>query len=212
MEYRQWSYSSISNYEKCPQRYYLAKIEGHPDEAGAAAKRGTRIHEAIERYLNGETDELPEVVFNSFGNELEKARDSGAEAELDFAFDDQWNATDWDDAWVRGKIDLVIRDQSIVVDFKTGKYYSNHREQASLYALASMIGGVTEDAFVEFWYIDLDDVMEWEFKRRDLESLKATWEYRANRLQEETRWEPKPSRLCKWCPFSKGKGGQCPEG
>jgi CRISPR/Cas system-associated exonuclease Cas4 (RecB family) len=212
MKQRQWSYSSISNYEKCPHRYFLAKIEGHPDEAGAAAKRGTRIHEAIEKYLNHEEDELPEVVFNSFGGELANAREAGAEAELEFAYDDEWNPISWDDAWVRGKVDLVMRDKSLIVDFKTGKYYSNHREQASLYALAMMIGEVTEDAEIEFWYIDLDDTMGWEFKRKDLAGLKEMWEYRANRLEEETNWEPRPSPLCKWCSFSAKKGGQCPAG
>lgn len=208
----QWSYSSLSNYEKCPFKYYLAKIEGIAEEVGGAAKRGTRIHEAIERYLNFEEDELPDVVWKSFGNELEAAREAGAEAELEFAFDDLWEPTSWDDAWVRGKIDLVVRDKSLIVDFKTGKFYPNHREQASLYALAAMELGITEEPCVEFWYIDLDDVMEWEFKKRDYKSLRDSWNYRGMRLQNEDRWDPRPGPYCKWCAFRSKKGGQCPEG
>lgn len=212
MPYRQWSYSSISNFEKCARKYFYSKIEGMRDPAGSAAQRGTRIHEAIEKYLLNEEDELPEVVFNSFGKELEKARELGAMAELSFSYDDQWQPMEWDDAWVRGKVDLVLPDDNLIVDFKTGKYYANHREQASLYALAMMIGGVTEEANVEFWYIDLDDVMEWSWDKDDMPKLKSMWEHRAARLEKEERWDPNPNYLCKWCAFSMKKGGPCPEG
>lgn len=209
MERRQWSYSSLSTYEKCPLRYYLQKVEGLEDKAGPAANRGVRIHTAIEKYLNHQTDELPPEVFKTFGSELENARENHAEAEYEFALTPEWKETIWDEAWVRGKVDLLMRDEGLIVDFKTGRYYSSHREQASLYALALMISDVVTDAHVEFWYIDLDDVQVWEFPRDMMLRLKGVWEHRANQLAKETEWEPRPNPTCKWCPFSVRRGGQC---
>lgn len=213
---RQWSYSSLSQFEKCPYQYYLSKVAPSADEfeeePHPAARRGTEIHEACEQYLLNNVDELPELVHSTFSREFEVARENSAEAEYSFAFDPEWNATDWETAWCRGKIDMLIRDQDLVVDFKTGKYYSNHREQASLYALAAMQLDLVEDAHVEFWYFDLDQVETWLFKRSNLDNLRDSWAHRAQKLEDELSFDPRPGAHCRWCPHSYKKGGQCSEG
>ena len=151
----QWSYSGLSTYEKCAYRYYLGRVEKiGGDEPGPAARRGTKIHSQIEAYLNHQTNGLPKVVQSTFGEELERAREADANSELKFGLTREWKPTNFDDAWARGIIDMVIPDKSIVVDFKTGRYYPDHREQASFYALAAMSSELTEDAYVEFWYMD----------------------------------------------------------
>jgi len=208
-ETRQWSYSSLSKYESCPLRYYLNKIEELEDKPGHAAMRGTKIHEQIEEYLRFSTNGLPDLVESSFGEELDRAREASAEPEVAISLTEDWERCDWDDGWVRGKIDMLIPDKSIIVDFKTGRYYPTHRDQASLYALISMAGGYTEDAYVEFWFLDNDDVVTWEFTRRMLPKLKEKWAFKAKQLQDETEWKATPNRFCKWCSFNANKGGQC---
>jgi len=208
-EPRQWSYSSLSTYEQCALKYKLNKIDGLDSPAGSAAARGTRIHEAIESYLKHETGGLPDVVQSSFGEELDRSREAYAVAEAEISLDTNWAPVLWDDGWVRAKLDMVIAEKSIIVDFKTGRYYPGHRDQASLYALLSMVSDLTEHAYVEFWYIDQNDVVTWEFNRRNLANLKEKWAFKAKQLQDETEWEATPNKFCKWCPFSASKGGQC---
>ena len=57
------SFSSLSNFEKCPHHLFLSKVEKCPDVAGPAADRGTKIHDKAEQFIKGESgDELPKEL------------------------------------------------------------------------------------------------------------------------------------------------------
>lgn len=197
-----WSYSSLSKYEQCPRSYFYTKIEGLRSPPGAAAQRGIKAHEQAEKYLRGERDDVP-VNFSKFRTEMENLRQACAEAEREFSFTQEWDPTDWDasDMWVRGKVDAILPDQSVVIDFKTGRYYPGHRDQASLYALFGFVSGaVGGEVSMEFWYLDLDDVTTWTYHERDVEALRDAWEKRVEPLMLDTTFDPKPGKHCKWCP------------
>lgn len=205
----QWSFSSLSTYEQCPLKYWHEKLSGNPPAPpGRAAARGNRVHEQVEEYLLG-TRPTPPKEFSTFNDELNGLIDHNALPEMEMAFSQDWGESDWDHAWVRGKLDAVVPEMGLVIDFKTGRYYPKHRDQAELYALMSYKKGLDQDGKVdcEFWYVDLDDVTLWTFPVSQMEAIQERWEARAAKLDEESEWRAKPNRFCKWCSYR----DECPE-
>jgi ATP-dependent helicase/DNAse subunit B len=57
-EVRSWSYSALKVYEECPYRTYISRVKGIKEPSGAAADRGTQIHQYAEDYVNGTMGEM----------------------------------------------------------------------------------------------------------------------------------------------------------
>ena len=118
----------------------------------------------------------------------------------------------------RGRSKMV--DRPLVVDWKTGRKYDDHFQQAQLYALGAISyePNLPEEEHVvdvDMVYTDQGEVDGWEFDLRgdDGESTRQEWTERAMRLFTETRWGAKPSfKACSWCPFSGRKKGPCRAG
>lgn len=199
---RQWSYSSMSTYRKCPLAYWYSKMSDEPQPpSGKAAARGTRVHEQVEAYMLGNRSDLPREAL-SFSEEIDALVANEALPEMEIAFDEEWRTTDWDTAWTRGKLDASVPERGLVVDFKTGRYYPGHREQAELYALYSHKLGIQEDdqITVEFYYFDLNDCVTWNYPISDMEKIEAKWVKFADELDAEEEWRANPSESnCRWC-------------
>jgi CRISPR/Cas system-associated exonuclease Cas4 (RecB family) len=210
MTERTWSYSSMSTYETCPLKYKLNKIDGVESPPGRAAQRGLNVHERLERYLNHEIDDIPDIAARFFEDEIVRLREEEARAEVELAFDRRWKLSPWDSAWVRAKLDAIVPSKRIVVDFKTGRYYEGHRDQAHLYGLLCLKADLAQsDVLVEFWYLDNDQVMSWEFKRGYLENMERKWELKYGKLEAEEDWQPRPGKHCRWCSYASNVGGLC---
>ena len=125
-----WSYSSITEFEKCALRVKFGKIDRIETEKHPAAERGTQIHEAAEHWIKGSYgDELP-TTLKKFEDDFDYLRaeyNAGrAIVEDPWAFTINWDITDWnsDDCWLRMALDAYVQEDAtsaVVIDFKTGR-------------------------------------------------------------------------------------------
>jgi hypothetical protein len=212
-----WSYSRWSTYEDCPRRAryrYLDKLPEGPK--GRALVRGGEIHAEGEAFLKGDRRMVPQA-FEAFRSDLRALRRSDALAEAEWAFTKDWKVTGWfdDDAWVRMKIDAHLMAgrglrQLRIIDFKTGQIRPANEVQLELYA----VGGFSTYEKVtsvkaEFWYLDHGVIDAIEFQRNELNSLRNVWDQRTLKMLNDTRFAIRPNTACRWCAYSKAKGGPC---
>src|SRR6185436_12572587 len=123
---------------------------------------------------------------------------------------------DWfhKDTWLRAKMDAKnyadTTKHLAVVDFKSGNYRIPSDEQIELYVLVGVAQHPeAETATAEFWFIDKDDVYSKTYKAAEFPALRTKFEGLANKLYNTQVWMEEPSRECKWCPYSKSRGGPC---
>lgn len=216
-----WSMSRLFDFESCPHAVYLSKVEKMPTPSGEAAERGTRIHNHIEGYIQGEhADVIKEM--QAFLPLIDQLRDGFAEARVevegDWAFDRTWGVTGWSakDAWARFKLDAIQHESessALVVDWKTGKKFGNelkHNQQGMGYAIAAFARyPALEFVQVQFAYLDKADELRGSYTRQQAELLRPMLEARADKMTTCTDFEPKPSfHACRWCPHAKVQEGR----
>lgn len=215
-----WSFSTLKDFEACPYRVYLKKVEKQPEpepEEGVESPldRGTRIHEAAEAFVRGTGPMIRELrKFETEFIGLRAKYEAGKpmiELEQKWGFDKEWTPVDWSDkeCWAMVKCDLVVHEDDrriLVVDYKTGKSRGNevkHRQQMQLYGLSAFLR-YTEPTLVttELWYLDEGNKVTKTYNRSDVLPLLPRWEQRAKNLTEALVFKPKPNRgNCKYCPF-----------
>lgn len=213
------SYTKVSMYMECPAKKRYRYDERIRVEPSAAAARGTRYHEAIEQHVLGNQPgeisgtEFPELGF--YNSYLQRLRDSGAKAEFAFALTRDWTPTEWgaDDCWLLGKADIWVPSAPVahVQDWKTGKIYDSHEKQGEFYSTC-LFSYVPEAYEVKatFVYTDLKKERNKTYHRDMLQSLRDRWTARIERMERDTVCAPTPSWMgCKFCSFSKAKGGPC---
>jgi hypothetical protein len=106
----------------------------------------------------------------------------------------------------------VIYDDNAVeiIDWKTGKQYEENKDQVELFAMTAMVRyPETEKVITRLAYFDSGAQVMNEFDAKDREALKAKWAAKVRPMFEDTVFAPKPSEKCRWCNFSKSKGGPC---
>ncbi len=155
-----WSASRISTYRQCPLKYYYTYVKKWrcskaPDDE--AARKGTVIHETVEKYYTGEPKDKVfarlEEKAKEYNIDLEKY-DERSGIERFFLFWDEFVAkrelTGFkviQEGWVSGDcggerfvgaLDLCLDrgDKVIIFDYKSGKTpsISKYKEQLLLYA------------------------------------------------------------------------------
>jgi len=215
-----WSFSRWQVYDECPYRAKLKFLERRPEPSSPAGERGDLVHKSGEGFLlNPKLRKVPEG-FTKFATQLRELRKCGAQPELQLTFTKNFEAqTGWfeSNAWCRIKIDaLVPLEDSRVVDYKTGKVHpEKHRLQGELYGL----GGLLIDprpipkrrTTVEFWYLDHGPQMTEPvtYTGKDLPALKKAWLTRTKAMLTDRTFKPKPGAACRYCHFSKARGGPC---
>lgn len=214
-----WSYSRLSVFERCPKQYYYSSIKKIKTPQHPAAERGTRIHEAAERYIKGEDGIFPKdlLMFKDAFEDLQKMYKEGTVVvEEDWAFDIDWKPTGWSEknTWGRYKIDAYVKkdDKTTVIDFKTGRYAGNekaHEGQCALYAVATSYKfPKAKEIQAELWYLDHGKITRHSYTIEELEIRKKDFHDRALALCTATKYEATPSfYACRWCYF--GKEGIC---
>lgn len=216
-----WSYSRLSDFEKCRFKAFLKFVKKIPEEAHPAMLRGSAIHENAELYLDDQADLHPDLK-KFFGDEFEKLKELKAQGlvttEGQWGFDRDWATTDWFGArtWARIKLDaMVVKDDfGIVIDYKTGRRLGNeiaHTEQGLLYQIGAFLRHpALQYVVVEFWYTDIDEIYRTEYSREEgLGHIKA-FEKRALAMTEARDFPPSPSIMnCRFCPY---KGKECEVG
>lgn len=208
------SYSQWSTFQKCGAQYKYRYLDRLPTPApAAAAARGTNIHKNVEDLLNGEIDTFPnDTPLEPYEDFFKMLRDKGAKAELEFFFNEDWESVEkHEDPWVRGVIDVVVPlDELYVYELKTGKEWDDHVSQRHFYGVAAL------DLFPEYQvvkvtgvYLDGQFNRENTYKRSMLGTYHYMWKERFQQMDMPEAHVPRPGPYCRWCPFSKDKGGPC---
>lgn len=209
-----WSASRVFNYENCPRQLFYRAVKKLPEPVGAPLVRGKKIHGEGEAYLKAK---LAIKVPESFGyveKELRTLRQQKAVSEEQWGFDREWNQINWYDATIRMVLDAHTSCGSVmrVIDFKTGKPRADKDEaQVGLYAAGTIARFPKVRTVVgEVWYLDLGEIVELRFNRKEALAEREAWEKRAQVMLDDKKLEPTPSKwTCKWCHFGKSKKGPC---
>jgi len=207
-----WSFSSLTNFEKCPYSVYLRSVKKCETPSNIYSERGVTVHSGAEDYVQGATTELiPELM--SFKEEFEALRreycKGNVTVEEEWAFDQDWNKTEWKTGWLRMKLDAFFRPTqhyAVVIDYKTGKRFGNeikHTEQGQLYSVAAFERfPELQRIRTEFWYVDKDDMAPLEYTRKQAYALGPQWHKRGLALTDTKIFVPKPNIFsCKYCPY-----------
>ena len=225
-----WSFSTMINFQSCKYQVKLDKLdkltrpplvipkgkEEHP------MSRGLRVHNAAERYVQGDPIELiPEL--HKFSDELIKLRqlygrdDIQVEVEGDWAFTKDWIPTGWmsKDTWLRMKCDVAIFNQdneALIIDYKTGKIWGNEVKfmmQAQLYQLGTFMRyPELNTVYAEWWMLDLGEIKKYVFTRPKGLMQLAPYEHRGLCITTEERFPPNPNNIsCKYCPWRSEENG-----
>jgi hypothetical protein len=219
-----WSFSTLKDFESCKYRVYLSKVAKMPHPVPAANSplvRGNRIHDAAEKYVTGETDDIHGdgnliKELENFAGSLERLKEQYLEGiievEQNWGFTSDWASCTWKDKalWCRMKLDVLLfdgEDSAYVIDYKSGKKFGNeikHTDQGLSYAIGTIMRyPQIQTVQVEFWYTDLkkDNTLKKLFNRNQLMMLVPHLEERAHKMTSCTNFEPSPSvHTCKWCP------------
>lgn len=215
------SYSGYNMYVDCPssfQRRYILKektsAEEPTPESAPAMFRGLDMHQAVEDLLNDKRNDLPKEIsqYTPFAIGL---RTKGASAEEAFAFDSKWERVDFDnpEAEIRGLLDckLCTDEDLVIYEWKTGKVYESHVHQRSLYGLAALLMHPEHKTVtVITTYFDQGQNNQTVYHRDMLTTYKWVWERHINKTKPPQPYPMKPSWKCRYCDYSKNRGGKCP--
>jgi CRISPR/Cas system-associated exonuclease Cas4 (RecB family) len=221
-EVRAWSYSALKVYEECPYRTYISRVKGIKEPSGAAADRGTQIHQYAEDYVNGTMGEMATELFK-FKSQFEDLRqgfiDAKVELEGEWGFDLDWKTVGWmqKDTWARIKLDALVHEDDTcarVIDYKTGKKWGNeiaHSQQGLLYAIGTFFRYPhLEFVQTEFWYLDHGETTTKHYTRAQAMLFAPAYHRRAIKMTTEKEFNPTPSKEnCRWCSFRKGDDPEC---
>lgn len=230
MKITAWSYSKLKCYETCPRQFRYKYHDGIPEPPAPAMARGSAIHEELELYIMQERPRLSKPVSDALGElrrDVQQLRKHpSAEAEVELAVDRRWRLVSWFDprAWCRAKLDVRVPDVhplremigTRVIDHKTGRERpSEHAEQLELYAVLEFSVNKNIDYVVgEIFYVDHGRKLSVLYDNRQvvLQRLRDRWEARALKMLDDKKFVPQPGRGCRWCSFSREKGGPCDAG
>ncbi len=213
-----WSYSRLSTFERCALQYafqFIWKLEQPPSKA---MDRGNKIHKESEDYIKGKIKGIPSSLMQ-FREEYAAIRKlETCVAEESYTVTKTWQptyATDWDNAWLRAKVDIEIGPHGstfamnvlTVIDVKTGRVYPEHDDQAGIYGtLGFIVHPEAEQVDFEYWYVDSGEVAHHEFDRSTLREQKKGWAARSRKMLQARLYKPTPSDSnCRFCAFRSDK-------
>lgn len=123
-----WSYSSLTNYENCPHKYYEVRIaKTTPPKTFSEADEGVQKHKIIERYLKGESTIVDKPLKRLVDNTLEALNPTYFKYEHKLAVTKDRQPCEWDDpnCYHRGVLDVMYVDPmdpvGRIFDWKNGK-------------------------------------------------------------------------------------------
>lgn len=201
-----WTFSSLEKFENCPRQFYHTRVKRDVYEPPTEAiKWGEKVHTALEhRVIDGTP--LPEGMEQWESLAARLAEMPGEKyAEYKMSVDDNFQPTEWKQAWSRGIADLVVvkGKQALNLDYKTGK--RKLTEQLELYAVYTFAHfPEVEEVFTGFVWLKDKKIDKERYTREDIPVIWQQFLPRVNKLEsayDRDSWPCKPSGLCKgWCP------------
>lgn len=232
MRIESWSFSRWQTYVECPKKAYFKFIQKMKEPSSPALERGTSLHLLAENFLRGGAARrcgLPEEL-KLITKPLRDLKKNGAIPEAEFCFDKKWNKVDWfsKEAWCRVKADAttlpVIGKKTIPIvkidDFKSGgkkdqltfEHHPEYADQLDLYSLAGLLSfPLAEKVESSLIFIDHGVVVPNPniYTQKDVPALKKDWEKKVKKMLTDEKFAPNPGNACRWCTFSRSKGGMC---
>lgn len=211
---KSWSYSRYACYKECPAKAKYKFIDKLKEPPAPAMERGDKIHKMAEAYLKGWNPVLPPEL-KLFAPQFKMLKESKPIVEDTWAFRSDWSQTKWDDwsgCWLRVKLDAACVDETTlyVIDHKTGKMRDGYDEQLSLYALSGMlVNPAIKTVSTQMWFLDAGEPVVKEYSADDRKDLQSGWEKKVKPMLADTTFKPKSGNHCRFCHFSKSKGGPC---
>lgn len=224
-----WSFSRLQDFEKCKRLAKLKYIDKIPEperplppgKTEHANDRGTRIHDAAERFVRGGVLLIPEL--KAFETEFNKLRTLFAAGKVslegEWGTDRNWEPCAWagDNVWQRLKLDAMVflsDTEAVVIDYKTGRRFGNevkHAEQTQLYQVNTFLRyPQLEVIHTELWYPDQDEMASQTYTRSQGLRFRKGFDQRANAMTTCTEFPPSVNLFsCKWCPYKDTT--HCPE-
>lgn len=227
-----WSFSKIGDFEKCKKYFWLKHEQKIPEperplrpgQTEHANDRGSRIHDNCEQYVRGDIHTLAPEAEKFFGIKIDLLRvlyEFGhVELEGEWGMDEDWDVTDWDTAWLRLKLDVLVHvseTEAVVIDYKTGKKFGNevkHAQQLQLYALVTFLRyPELETVDAQLWYLDVNETTSQTFTRSQALRFMKSFEKRGNDIVNCTSWPANPNKFsCQWCLYGPEHSGHCEVG
>jgi PD-(D/E)XK nuclease superfamily protein len=209
-----WSLSRLKTFEQCHAKFnYRYNLKLVDNYKGSAATRGVDIHKGIEDSIKGVAPVPTEA--GHVAECVQSLKPSGLEhhSEFNIHLDRDWKQVIAGDYWYHGIIDLYVRtshDTADIRDWKTGKIYPDHDEQKELYALALFCCfPELQEITTYFDYLDQGKTISKVFHPHMVGPAKERWLKRVTTMEECSEFLPMPSYGCRYCGFSKAKGGPC---
>jgi hypothetical protein len=227
-----WSLSSVKAFERCGLLARYKYVDRLPEIRSDAASRGVDFHRDIELYLTGERTSLPDNL-SYYAGFLQELRKHEIYPEHTIKLSSQWEPVTEGPYWYKGVLDLKVLRRSepktegtsgaecsippteaIIYDWKTGKIYPEHEDQRTLYSVAVFAEHPTVLSVRAIHvYVDSRQLREKTFHRDQMHDLRKPWEDRANKFLnalKNSEWLiPNPGFHCRWCTYSRAKGGPC---
>jgi hypothetical protein len=137
--------------------------------------------------------------------------------ELKMGLSNEWQLSGGfkgDNTWCVMVLDAVrvLDDVAYVGEWKSGKPKDTHADQRKLYALGALVKWphITAVDVTTYYLEDTSPPQRLKAGASAADKLKALWQGRVEMMQKDSFCAPKPSWTCKWCEYSKQKGGPCP--
>lgn len=210
------SYSGLKLYKTCPKAWADQYISGNRRSSGAAAQRGTKIHDLIEQFYKQRIWPNNQPVLRPWERQLRGLLKYNPTAEADLAVDKDWNPVGFEDdnAYLRGKADLLFwkpENERHIVDWKTGRIYPDHEHQGKTYfALDAATSRESDKTIVTMVYLDKKETREWTYRPNELDETIEELRYDIEILRADEEYKPTPSLdACNYCPLSWRNGGKC---
>jgi hypothetical protein len=192
------TYSRLSTWRQCPRRFYEEYIiRRWPREETPAMREGTEKHKVLEDCIkrrvppSGEF-KIPQALFPLlWGNK--------AEPEVRLAVNRNGAVATWDDAWIRGVIDVYAPKPPacLMIDWKTGRSDYTDDLQGKVYAALCYPKSRLKQVIFVFSYIKYGVhkpmVFEPEVAWREVRDV-------ALACESDDEWLPRKNALCGWCP------------
>lgn len=212
-----WSLSRLKTFETCHAKYdfrYNHKLED--TYKSPYAERGIAIHKDIENYLNraGPAPEAASFLGPYLAEVLAKA-DVLVRPEFRLELARGWvPVTEGLEVWLVSILDLLTtvraENKAVVDDWKSGKIYPDHDDQKELYAIGvfRLLPEINE-VLTQFHYFDIGKVVARTFYRAHAEAAMERWNRRVAKMETATEFIPMPGYHCRYCSFSRARGGPC---
>lgn len=216
---KRWSYSAWSTFNKCMYAFYGKHILKIQEKPGYPVLRGIEMHAKAEGYLKGKVTSLPKEL-KTFDAHYKQLKKMNPVVEQFWGVTASWQFTERD-GWCVMKMDAAVEPEKptgvlYIQDLKTGKEYTDHEQQGSLYGTIGLAKyPKISKAEVEFWYSDQGYSTTFTFTRAQLLKLKTLWIERGMDVMKPRRpaeYKPTPSaNACRYCVMRTDKGGNCNE-